>query len=401
MIVTQVTLAVGILPPALLMGRFWISQAMTRPGFPADEYLSAGLRLDRESNGGADTVQSVLENAMRASQSALIERLEADPMVDGVTFGAGIPGFHPFNAVGVENSPGGRGARMARVAPNYFKVLGVKLVAGRAFRDADVAHPTARPVIVDRSFAGRLDVGGDVIGRRVRFPLWGNSGGRVDPAQLEWREIIGVVDDFPAGNIGIEDPGDTRATLYEPIAPGELTAPTLFVHVRGGGNTAAFAPRLRAIAAAVDPTLQLRDVQSVEQTYAAERRWMKAAALAVVLVVGSVLLLSAAGIYALMSLTVSQRRREIGVRAALGGGARHILMSVLARAALQLAMGVVAGLVLVVAADRLTGGELMSRTGLIVIPLTALFVVAIGMIAAAGPARYGLRIQPTEALRSE
>jgi predicted permease len=403
MIVTQVTLAVGILPPAMLMGRFWVSQAMTRPGFPADEYLSANLRLDRESNGvaAADTTQSELRNAMRATQLALMERLAADPTVDGITFGAGLPGFHPFNSVGLENSPRGRGARMARVASNYFKVLGVTLVAGRAFRDADVAHPTARPVIVDRTFADGMGVGGEVIGRRVRFPLWGNSGGRIDPAQLEWREIIGIVDDFPAGNIGIEDPGDTRATLYEPVAVGELSAPTLFVHVRAGGPTAALAPRLRAIAAAADPTLQLRDVQSVEQAYAAERRWMRMAALAVVLVVGSVLLLSAAGIYALMSLTVSQRRREIGVRAALGGGARHILMSVLARAALHMAIGVVAGLVLVVAADRLTGGELMSRTGLVVIPVTALFMVAIGMVAAAGPARYGLRIQPTEALRSE
>ena len=128
---------------------------------------------------------------------------------------------------------------------------------------------------------------------------------------------------------------------------------------------------------------------------------MEMAALVVVLVVGSVLLLSAAGIYALMSLTVSQRRREIGVRAALGGRARHILMSVLARAALQLGIGVVTGLALVVVADRLSGRQLTSRAGLLVIPVTALFMVAIGMIAAAGPARHGLRIQPTEALRSE
>jgi len=114
------------------------------------------------------------------------------------------------------------------------------------------------------------------------------------------------------------------------------------------------------------------------------------AALGVGLVVGSVLLLSAAGMYAMMSFTVSQRRREIGVRSALGGSARQILMSVLARAAL-----------LVVVADRLTGGELMFRTGPLIIPATALFMVVVGLIAAAGPARHGLRIQPTEALRSE
>ena len=119
------------------------------------------------------------------------------------------------------------------------------------------------------------------------------------------------------------------------------------------------------------------------------------------LLLSGVLLLSAAGMYAMMSFTVSQRRREIGVRSALGGSARHILTSVLARAALQLGLGVVAGLALVVVADRLTGGELMSRTGLLIIPVTASLMVVVGMIAAAGPARHGLRIQPTEALRAE
>ena len=113
------------------------------------------------------------------------------------------------------------------------------------------------------------------------------------------------------------------------------------------------------------------------------------------------LLLSAAGMYAMMSFTVSQRRREIGVRSALGGSAGRILLGVLARAALQLAVGVVVGLALVVVGDRLTGGELMFRAGPLIIPATALFMVVVGMIAAAGPARHGLRIQPTEALRSE
>jgi ABC-type antimicrobial peptide transport system permease subunit len=105
--------------------------------------------------------------------------------------------------------------------------------------------------------------------------------------------------------------------------------------------------------------------------------------------------------YAMMSFTVSQRRREIGVRAALGGGARQILTAVLARAALQLGAGVMAGLALVVVADRLAVGVLISRAGLLIIPVTALFMVAVGMIAAAAPARHGLRIHPTEALRSE
>jgi ABC-type antimicrobial peptide transport system permease subunit len=105
--------------------------------------------------------------------------------------------------------------------------------------------------------------------------------------------------------------------------------------------------------------------------------------------------------YALMSFTVSQRRREIGVRAALGADARRILGSILARAVRQLAMGVVGGLGLVVVVDRAVGGNFMTEGGLVLIPATALFMVIVGMLAAAGPARYGLRIQPTEALRSE
>jgi predicted permease len=395
MIVAQVALAVCILPPAMLMGRFWVSQAMTRPGFAADEYLSAELRLEREGEGGAD---AELRNAMRASQLALIEGLDADPMVAGVTFGVGIPGYHSRNAVGFDDTPRVTWPRVARVGPEYFDVLGVKVVAGRAFRHADVAHPTARPVVVKRAFVARRGGSDNVIGRRVRFPV-GGSGGETDTARLAWREIVGVVEDFPAGKIGIEDPADTRETLYEPIAPGEAQRVTVFVHVRG--PAAAFGPRLRAIAAAADPTLQLRDVQSVEQAYAFERRWMTMAALALVLVVGSVLLLSAGGMYAMMSFTVSQRRREIGVRAALGGGARQILTAVLARAALQLGAGVTAGLALVIVADRLAGGVLISRAGLLIIPVTALFMVAVGMIAAAAPARHGLRIHPTEALRSE
>ena len=121
----------------------------------------------------------------------------------------------------------------------------------------------------------------------------------------------------------------------------------------------------------------------------------------VALVTGSVLLLSAAGIHALMSFTVNQRRREIGIRSALGASARLILTSVLARAARQLSVGVGVGLVVAVALDLLAGGEMLEGAGLLTVPATAAFMFVVGLIAAAGPARRGLRVQPTEALRAE
>ena len=395
LIVTQVAITVAAIPPAMLMGRHWVVQATTQPGFPTDEYLSAALLLERDGNGfsDADLATPEFRNAMRASQAALVDRLERDPMVAGATFGVEIPGNHPYELANFDDINAWKSTRVAPVSHNYFDVFGVRLVAGRAFTKADVASPAARPVIVNRTFASRIPAGGNVLGRRIRFPSRG------DTTQRQWREIVGVVEDFPAGNLGVSDPGDTRATLYEPMAVGEIQRATLFVHLRGRAEGQA--PRLRAIATAADPSLQLRDVQSLENAYAVQRREILMMTLALVLVIGSVLLLSAAGVYALMSFTVSQRRREIGVRSALGADARHILTGVLARAARQLGIGVVAGLALVVVVDRLLGGELMSRTGLLVIPATALFMAVIGMIAAAGPARHGLRIQPTEALRSE
>jgi putative ABC transport system permease protein len=102
-----------------------------------------------------------------------------------------------------------------------------------------------------------------------------------------------------------------------------------------------------------------------------------------------------------MSFTVNQRRREIGIRSALGAPARRILASVLARATRQLTLGVALGLTMAVGLDLAAGGELMNGTGLLLVPGTALFMLVVGIFAAAGPARRGLDVHPTEALRSE
>ena len=113
----------------------------------------------------------------------------------------------------------------------------------------------------------------------------------------------------------------------------------------------------------------------------------------------SVLLLSSAGIYALMSFTVSQRRKEIGIRIALGANRKRIIASIFSRALGQLAVG--AGLGAAAAAVLESGNNLMRDNGAVVLPIVALFMMAEGFVAAIGPARRGLRIEPTEALREE
>ena len=124
-------------------------------------------------------------------------------------------------------------------------------------------------------------------------------------------------------------------------------------------------------------------------------------ALVVAVLTGSVLLFSAGGIHALMSFTINQRRREIGVRAALGAEPGRILSGVLSRAVRQLALGVGVGLCLALVVDRLSRGGRDGPEPRVLVPVMAALMVAVGLLAAAGPARRGLRVQPTEALRSD
>jgi ABC-type lipoprotein release transport system permease subunit len=190
--------------------------------------------------------------------------------------------------------------------------------------------------------------------------------------------------------------------LIEPVIYHSLsgsTRATVLIRMRGN-DPLQFSSRLRDLTSALDPTLRLRIVTFSEikrQRLIAVRLMLLGCSLLVV----TVLLLSAAGIYAMMSFTVSQRRKEIGIRAAMGADAGQLLRSIFTKAALQLAAGVVAGIVLALMADRASDGELLGSFGRALVPVTAVVVTSVGLFATIGPARRGLRIQPTEALRAE
>jgi ABC-type antimicrobial peptide transport system permease subunit len=160
------------------------------------------------------------------------------------------------------------------------------------------------------------------------------------------------------------------------------------------------APRLREIAVSLDPTVRITPRPMLD-LYRQMDLALRLVALAIALVIVSVLLLSGAGVYALMSFTVSQRRREIGIRAAMGADARRLLISVFSRAAGQLAAGVAIGVALAVTLDVASGGDALGTFGLMALPVIAAAMVVVGLLAAIGPARRGLRIHPIEALREQ
>jgi hypothetical protein len=268
------------------------------------------------------------------------------------------------------------------------------VLTGRPFEAGD-AGAAAASVIVNRTFVQRLLGGGNPLGRRIRYV---GSAGESVAGEVElgrWYEVVGVVQDFPANAM---EPGLAPAKLYHAVAPGDIYPVSLALRVRGG-DPAAFAPQLRKITAALDPALQLHEVLPLDEVLRQEQGMMRLGAVALGLVTLSVLLLSAAGIYALMSFTVAHRRREIGIRSALGADPRRILQSVFSRAVVQLSVGVLLGGVLAALLDISTGGELMGGHGAVFLPAIAILMVAVGLAAALGPARRTLRIQPTEALR--
>jgi hypothetical protein len=363
LIVAQVGFAVALLPAAVFNAWNNVRLELADPGFPADEFLTAQL-------GMADA----------AKQTELMRRLEAEPRVSGTTFSMTIPGAETTALIDTDGA--NHEVRFNRVDADFFRALDVSILAGRGFESADPAD--AGVVVVNQSFALRV-FGGNALGRRIRY---------VDSPRRY--EIVGIVRDFPAG----VTPGmlDSQLKLYHPVAAGQVQPATIALRVRDGAPST-FAPRLAEIAVAVDPDLQLRNVRSLDEALRQEQwiRRLEAAMLGGISL--SVLLLSSAGIYALMSFTVSQRRKEIGIRIALGANRTRIIVSIFSRALAQLALG--AGLGTAAAAVLESGNNLMRGNGAVVLPIVALFMMAVGFAAAIGPARRGLRIEPTEALREE
>jgi putative ABC transport system permease protein len=417
LIVAQVALTVAFLPAAVSAGWKSLLHATADPGFAASEYVAALVVLDADVAERADPDEYMTRYAR--VQRELQQRLGAEPGVAAVTWALDMPGMEPTVAVEVDGVPvpdgaAGHAVRFARVDDAFFDAFDVPLLAGRPLHVTDAAEG-ATAVVVNAAFVRDVLGGGDAVGRQFRYTRGYRSGGvERTPAGVDmqrWYQIVGMVPDFPRAI----DPDDVMSRIYHPLAAGRVEPhrasvagrvsggfpPAAVLLVRGGPSPEGLAARLRSVAAAVDPAVQLRNVRSLEDALRETQGALRMAALVLALVMGSVLLLSAAGIYALMSFAVARRRREIGIRAALGADSRRILSSIFSRALAQLGTGVLIGLVIAGLLQIATNGEMIGVNVVVLLPIVATIMVAVGTLAALGPARQGLRIQPTEALREE
>jgi predicted permease len=392
LIVAQVAVVVAVLPFAGWVAGESLRRAAVTPVYPADQILRAWMGMGKlVIPPGADP--SEYEQTYKARfldpAAEVLRRLEAEPAVAGVTFG------RVFSDGPVEQieADGGETHRtiVSRVDVDYFSVFDVPILVGRGFVDADIGEGS-NGVVINRLFAERVFGNANVVGRRIRRVSANAAGAPGSLKRGPWLEIIGVVPDFMAP----VDLAPPRPRLFEPVALADV-ATGIRLSVRIAGPSApAFAARLREITADVDPALQLHELMTAAEEERQTGRILYYIALGVTLVVLSVVLLSAAGIYAMMSFTVARRRREIAIRSALGADPRRLLRDIFARASAQLGAGVLVGLLLAALVRGLVQGM-----GLILLPLVAALMMVVGLIAALGPARRGLAVQPTEALREE
>lgn len=401
LIVAQVAIAVAALPAAVNMGWKEIRQATTLPLYPAEEFLVAELRLEPEVVGEATEEQGAALFGARLAE--LLRRLETEPQVVGASFRATLP--DRGDVVEVEGvpapaeSPAGHSVGAVGVDPGDFELFGTRTLTGRPLGLGDLGE-AATAVVVNRAFVRQILSGDEALGRRVRHmgAMYDDDNPDVPAGRpSRWFEIVGVVEDLQTNRM---DPELVKPGLFYPVAPGQVQSASLVVRLRDATPTG-FTPRFREIAAAVDPTLRLGTVRSLADADRQMQLALRLVALALGLILLSVFLLSAAGIYALTSFTVTQRRREIGIRTALGAQPGVVLRSIFGRAAVQIALGVALGVAAAAGLERITGGELLGGRGAVLLPTFVAAMTVVGLLATLGPARRGLRVQPMEALRAD
>lgn len=371
-IVLQIALCVALLPGVL--SQAWEAARAQAGGinFATSEYLAVSVGIEPGSEARRSALYRDLET-----------RLRQEPDVRGIAFATAFPGMaHGRGGIEVDGDPMSDRVRPqtygAIVAPGFFEALEVRPIAGRTFVEAD-AVAGRQVAVVNRLFVERVLNGRNAVGQRVRFTSTG--------APRPWMEIVGVVPDLGLSPLR----SDEGLGLYTVAAPGQNGVESMAIHL--AGDPAAFSPRLRAIALAVSPVLQLQTPTPLNLAGRADQIGFRffTLALAIVAVIGIVL--SAAAIYALMSFTVSRRTREIAIRAALGANPRRIVAEIFSRVALQIGFGALTGVALVLFARPDTVREIWLPAGL------ALFMLIIGLCACAVPARRALRIEPSDALK--
>jgi putative ABC transport system permease protein len=385
LVVAQVALSLALLVSASLFVRSFLKIQDEYGGVRTDHrmtmriYLPAG-RFEED----ADMSRQVAD---------VVRRVESLPGVEAASASNNIPlgdgGGGGRIAVEGRSFPRGEEPHIfwAGVTPHFLRTVGLEPLRGRSFTDAEGAS-LSHAALINQKLAGKLWPGQDPMGRRFRL-LEGNH--------TDWISVIGVIPDFKSGQV--DDEVQPSAYLPYPYQASRNTALT----IRTRGNPSQIVAAARKQIRASDPNLPVFDVYSLEQIRR-QGMWQYRFLGGMFTVFGGIaLFLAAIGVYGVLSYTVSQRGREIGVRVALGAQGGDVVGLVLRQGMLLALTGIVFGLPLAFGASRVVAGTLYntSPNDPVSFGLISAVLAAVAALASYVPAQRALEVDPLEALRGE
>ena len=385
LVIVQVAVSCSVLVVTVLMAKTVVLAKSTKFAFDPDQMLGARIELmDRDFPEG---------HHRQAFYTQVLEKIRALPGVEGATFTSRHPiqpGVFTSTAIDGQIYNNDHEVPMAFlevISGDYFKTLGIPLLQGRDFSSEDTADSPA-VAIVNESFARKFWPSESPIGKRIR---------RVREGQA-WATIIGVAPDLRMKGVLNVDGQEGYYLLQEQEGWGWMT-----VLVRTSANPNDLIQPIREVVTEVAPYQPVHTIEPVSATLDARLAVPRFVSNMFVVFGGAALFLGAVGLYGVMSFSVNQRAREFGIRFALGARVADVLRMVMKQGAIQLGIGLLAGLALAFGLSQplaflLRGGSPNDQG---VYGTVVVLVALIALLAVWFPARRASRIDPMLALRDE
>jgi putative ABC transport system permease protein len=378
--VAEVALASMVLVSALLLARGFVTLLDVDHGFNVSKVLTMRVSLSpKYSDPSAatrffDEALARIREAAAVQSAAAVTQLPLSGAMLGSTFTAGAGGEQRVEV------------DLRGVTPDYFHALDIAILEGRALLPEDTE--SSRPVaVIDETLARRLFPARPAVGERIRWA-------RQPERDIE---VVGV-----ARAVRHRGPSQAaRETVYRPHS--QYARRTMFVVVRTRGEPSGAARHVTAAIQALDPDQPVAEIVTMETLRHRALGHSRFGAVSATLLGGLALILALVGVYGVLAVTVAQRRREVGIRLALGASPARVARSVIGEAALIGATGLAAGLGLAVLLSRWIGAHVHGAAPPDLPTFGAAGAILLGavLMACAGPAFRAARIAPASALRLE
>jgi predicted permease len=326
----------------------------------------------------------------------MMDSLQGTPGFEAVSIGARAP-FGSGRIMRLQDPAGAEQEPIEvyanAVSRTYFDVLGMRLIEGRVFTDAETWTPTSGSAIVGAKLARRLFGNAGPIGRRLVIPA------RTPARPAHELTVVGVAPDVHWRNIA----GDPELFLYLPFSSPDFGVRSATLLVKSALGPSDVTKRVEAAAKDVDPTLPVQYSRSLRTSIEVSLGNRRVFAWVLSILSWLAVVLAAVGLYGLLAQSVAERTREFGIRMAIGSDRRHIFVLVITQALWIGVLGTSLGIGLAFVGSRLVEAQLYGVTRLdpAVYVMAAAVLGVVVLVAGLWPARTATRIEPVEALRIE